>query len=209
MERITIIDELFLYLYVCGRYKYISHANLFLLFKLRYLYFSEDTNKWHKKNQSELKWAQMHDNSTVQEKNKFKTWKNDLNESSESNNWNAKWNDKHNYNDSFKSGKGTKGSKNKIWGSVKSHSSDKNWSDRDSDTSSKGSGKHGKSSVNRGSYSKHESISGRTQSNKFNDRNNDGNYKSGKRETNSKSFFLVQLMKNIFFIHIPLYLIFF
>ncbi|XP_043528677.1 tudor domain-containing 6-like isoform X3 [Frieseomelitta varia] len=142
----------------------------------------EDTNKWHKKNQSELKWAQMHDN--VQEKNKFKTWKN---ESNESNNWNAKWNDKHDYNDSFKSGKGTKGSKNKIWGSVKSHSSDKNWSDRDSDTSSKGSGKHGKSSVNRGS-SKHESISGRTQSNKFNDRNNDGNYKSGKRETNSNSY---------------------
>ncbi|KAF3429302.1 hypothetical protein E2986_02688 [Frieseomelitta varia] len=154
-----------------------------LVFNLEFkLIIIEDTNKWHKKNQSELKWAQMHDN--VQEKNKFKTWKN---ESNESNNWNAKWNDKHDYNDSFKSGKGTKGSKNKIWGSVKSHSSDKNWSDRDSDTSSKGSGKHGKSSVNRGS-SKHESISGRTQSNKFNDRNNDGNYKSGKRETNSNSY---------------------
>lgn len=145
---------------------------------------SEDTNKWHKKNQSELKWAQTHDNSTIQEKNKFKTWKN---ESNESNNWNAKWNDKHDYNDSFKTGKGTKGSKNKIWGSVKSHSSDKSWSDKDSDTSSKDSGKHGKSSVNRSS-SKHESISGRTQSNKFNDRSNDGNYKNGKRETNSNSY---------------------
>ncbi|CAK9800681.1 Maternal protein tudor [Anthophora plagiata] len=174
---------------------------------------SENTSKWHKKKQLDS-WHQVQNSNTIQEKGKFKTWKDESNEGkvhenrneksnfhrndsrsekfnrddfSNNRNTKDKWSNKNEYNDSFKSGKSTRGGRNKASGfTPKSHSSDKSWSDKDSDTSSRGSSRRGRGSAARGNYFKREGISGRAQSNKFSDRDNDGSFKSGK--TNSDSY---------------------
>ncbi|XP_017761897.1 PREDICTED: maternal protein tudor [Eufriesea mexicana] len=168
---------------------------------------SENTNKWHNKNQPDS-WHRTQNSNIMQERNKFKAWKDESNEGkihenrSEKTNFHRndsrserynrddfsnnrstkdKWNNRHEYNDSFKSGKGTRGGRSRTSGyTFKSHPSDKSWSDKDSDTSSRGSNKRGRGSATRGGYSRREGISGRMQSNKFNDKNSNGSFKSGR-----------------------------
>ncbi|CAL7945702.1 unnamed protein product [Xylocopa violacea] len=173
----------------------------------------ENTNKWQKKNQSDT-WHQSQNSNIVQEKNKFKIWKDESNEGKIHENRNEKsnfhrnsprserfnrddfsndrhtkdkWNSRNDHNEPFKRVKDTRGGRNKSSGFIpKSHSSEKSWSDKDSDTSSRGSGRRGRGSAARGGYSKREGTFGRTQSNKISDRDSDGSFKGGR--TNSDSY---------------------
>ncbi|XP_076177543.1 protein tudor isoform X2 [Ptiloglossa arizonensis] len=172
---------------------------------------SESTNRWHKKNQLDT-WHEPQNTNTVQERNKSKIWKDESNEGKLYENRNEKsnfhrigsrnerfhrddfsnsrnvkdtWNNKNDYNDSFKSGKGTGGSRNKSSGYVqKNHFSDKTWSDKDSDIS-RGSGRRGRGNGTRGGYSKREGFSGRMQSSRLSDKDSDGSIKAAKINSDS------------------------
>ncbi|KOC69222.1 Maternal protein tudor [Habropoda laboriosa] len=197
-------------LHIIGNEKKISESSNYQTMDSQH---SENTSKWHKKKQIDS-WHQAQNSNTIQEKSKFKTWKDESNEgklhenrneksnfhrndsrserfnrddfSNNRSNTKDKWSNKNEYNDSFKSGKGTRGGRNKTSGfTPKSHSSDKSWSDKDSDTSSRGSSRRGRGSATRGGYSRREGISGRVQSNKFSDRDSDGSFKGGRVNSDS------------------------
>nr|XP_034196257.1 maternal protein tudor-like isoform X2 [Osmia lignaria]XP_034196258.1 maternal protein tudor-like isoform X2 [Osmia lignaria] len=173
---------------------------------------SESTNKWHKKDQSDS-WRQPPNRDFAQEKNKFKTWKDESNEGklndarndkgnfhrndtrnerfnrddfSNNRNTRDKWNNKNEYNDSFKGGRSPRGggrNKTSGYGGFKNHSSS------DKSWSDKDSDTSSKGSSRRGrngstrGYSKREGFSGRIQRDKYSDKENDRSFRGGK--TNS------------------------